>query len=180
MSTSPRRIPWGVARYAVGLTTDVFLADEWLEVDEMDYGEIRRMRVPYDEVRLVTSHDERPVALLILGALFGLPLAGFGAVVAVLQRGQSGGTVAGAILLTCGLLLLVPTAIVAWRGIRVITVCGERSKALVRFSFRHAKADAARETVLARVRRARRVAESRTQAPGDAAPEEGGPGAPSE
>lgn len=110
----------------------VYWTGEALEVDRLDYYEIRRRRVFFDEVLLVTLHSGRtaiPIVLpLLMTILFGL--------LALVSNSEP---------LVRRLLLDVAVLFVAWTlaalaPVWIVTVYGKRTRARMHFRMRQAKA----------------------------------------
>ena len=163
MSASPRRIFLGAGHHGFGVSERVYLADEWIEIDEADGTEIRRFRVPYEQVLLVTRHRQRPWALVILLGIIGIPSLLTGTLI-LLGAPSDDGRVGGLIFGVLGLALVVPAVALFAIGTHVVGVYGERSKARLRFQ-RPQRAQATHDTVIARVRRARRALEGPAAGP---------------
>jgi hypothetical protein len=114
----------------------VYRTADALEVDLVDYFNIRRRRVFFDEVELVTLHSGRGlkgmavgwVVLTLLVGLAGAPLLGSrDPKTSFLFFGIAGGFALGALLS-----LFVPV----W----TVTVFGKRTRARMRFRLRQGKA----------------------------------------
>lgn len=107
-----------------------------LEVDHLESYEIRRQRVLFDEVLLVTLHTKRggmlPWLFLGLGAFAGLCSVGP-------LMTKTGSSVGQGILAT-GLTLCALGVIVFLMPIWVVTVFGRRTKARVHFRLKERKA----------------------------------------
>lgn len=112
----------------------VFWTDEALEVDQADNYEIRRRRVFFDEILLVTLHSTRggvlPWVLALLAVPFGLLSFAFLGVQAD----------AGRVFLVMAVLLGVLAAIVALLPIWVVTAFGKRTRARMNFRMREGRA----------------------------------------
>jgi len=114
----------------------VYRTAEALEIDLMEYYNIRRRRVFFDEVQLVTLHSKRGLVLGaaawgVLALLVGLAAAG------VAKKGTSRDllaflAVAAALALRSLASLLMPV----W----TVTVFGKRTRARIRFRLRGGKA----------------------------------------
>jgi len=129
-----------------------------IEVDELDHFEVRRKRVFYDDVLLVTYHREQSWGFIVLTAilvlLFGL-LAFVASSVPPLAMTLAAVAAAALVLGTMRLLMQVD----------VVTVFGRRSKAAVRYAYRKARARQTFNEICANVaaaqrRLAREIAES--------------------
>jgi hypothetical protein len=110
-----------------------YWTDEALEVDRADNYEIRRRRVFFDEILLVTLHSTRGLLSALLPLILALLLATFAAIPNS-EPDVSRGFWTGAALfagLAVGL-ALVPV----W----VVTVYGKRTRARMHFRMRQAKA----------------------------------------
>jgi hypothetical protein len=133
--SSESRTLLGRTRWA-GTNIFVYQMPGWLEIDESEEYEVRRRRIFFDEIRLVTYNRvtgwPAVVTCLVLAAVF----AGLAAWVWLL-----GGERAGAVALA---LLGVP--FLGWALVRVllridrVTVFGPRTRARMDFTFRKARA----------------------------------------
>ena len=162
MTEASRRERLGRSGGAIGSNETVYLTEDWVEVDESDGQAIRRMRVPYDQVLLVTRSVSR---LWLLAGCLALPAVSF-LIAGVTMLFDSSIWGAGLVMIVMSLGLLAPSLMLAFIGQQVVGVYGERSKARMTF-WTHKGANVAHDRVLARVRRARRSIES---ARPDAAP----------
>ncbi len=137
----------------------VYRIADGLEVDEIDHFEVRRSRVLYEDVILVTYHRYRGALFLgITGALivlFGALSIGVG-----LNEPEAGLVFAGISVLPLLLLFALRLAF----GVDEINVYSRRSKASLRFMFRKAHARTLMREITAAVRR-RQQAVARTIAP---------------
>jgi hypothetical protein len=130
-----------------------------LEVDQIDFSGIRRRRVFFDEVQLVTLHSQRGIARLavetgILAFLVGIAAGGLGAKGDLRSLSIFFAT-AAAIVLGSLVSMLIPV----W----TVTVFGKRTRARLRFPLRSGKA----RRIYGEICRA--VAEAQAEAQKDAA-----------
>jgi hypothetical protein len=150
MSEPPRRDFVGDYR-GLAERTRVFRTPEALEVDTSDHYEIRRRRVFYDEVLLVTLHQGRSGGvyplLLVLGAL---TVALFIAVAEDPLWDRIFQGLTAFFVLAAAASFFLP----AW----TVTVYGRRTRARVRFRLREGKA----RTVYAEICRAVAAAQQRS------------------
>lgn len=134
MSAPERRVFLGRASSLVERTRVFRLADG-LEVDELDYFQIRRRRVLFGEVEMVALHSARggvlPCFFALLAALVGL--------LGMLSYEEPG--VQNTFLGTA-LALAALTAAVALVPVWTVTVFGRRTRARVQFRGRPGKAKA--------------------------------------
>jgi hypothetical protein len=115
----------------------VYWTGRALEVDHLEGYEIRRQRVLFDEVQLVTLHTKRggmlPWLFLGLGAFVGLCSIG-----PILSEGDE--NFVGKGILAVALILCLLGSILYLLPIWVVTVFGRRTKARVHFRLRERKA----------------------------------------
>ena len=112
-----------------------YWTDEALEVDQVDNYEIRRRRVFFDEILLVTLHTTRGFLLSILPLFLGLLFA----VMALAASSEP----AASTVFWIGAAVLVAFALgAALVPIWVVTVYGKRTRARMYFRLRQAKARA--------------------------------------
>jgi hypothetical protein len=151
-----------------GLRTRVYRIPDALEVDEVTVGEIRRSRVYFDDVLLITYHqDWGIVALVLLGILF---LASAGITLFSLLEGASTVPIVFFGVAVFFLLLLIVRLILR---IDVITVFGRRTSAQLKFSVRKGRA----RRVGAELERAIRATQARSAASRAKPPPSATPGA---
>ena len=126
----------------------VYSVAEGLEVDEIDHYEVRRWRVLYDDVILVTYHRYRGALFL---AITGIVAAFFGTIAILTGRAEpiAGWWLAG-FLVTPFLALFLVRLIV---GIDEVNVYSHRSQARLRFGFRKGRARQVFDDITAAVRR---------------------------
>lgn len=114
----------------------VFWTDEALEVDYADNYEIRRRRVFFDEILLVTLHSSRggvlPWVLALLAAPFGLLALAF--------SGETGN--AGLVFLAMAAALAGLAVMVGLLPVWVVTAFGKRTRARMSFRMREGRARA--------------------------------------
>lgn len=125
----------------------VYERPDGLEVDEIDYYEINRKRVYYDDVQFITLHKIYGWPFLLGTGL----LAGTFGLISILSMSSSTG--AG---LTFFLMGAIPGALFLVRlllRVDVITVYGKRSKAQITFAFRKARARETYRGICENVRR---------------------------
>lgn len=114
----------------------VYQVPDAVEVDEVTMVEIRRRRVFFDEVVLVTYHRFRQRATIAFLALAALPFLALGAVVLAQRETTMAAWFAG-----IGLVFAVPALLYAAVPAHAITVYGLRTSAriVVRFRGRRAR-----------------------------------------
>jgi len=112
----------------------VYRTADALEVDLVDHYDIRRRRVFFDEVELVTLHSRRGLRGGV--AVFGLMALSTGVAWQIVRSDP----LSGAILLglTLGLAALAVAA--AFCPVWIVTVFGKRTRARMRFNLRPGKA----------------------------------------
>jgi hypothetical protein len=131
MSERPPRVYLGSVR-SWGDRSRIYSTPEALEVDLIDHYEVRRRRVFFDEVQLVTLHETRVAGpypwilgflslIWIISALPSPPPVRYGFLIA------------GAVFLV-GALVLIASPV--W----IVTAFGKRSRAQIRFRWREARA----------------------------------------
>lgn len=161
MNERPPRIYIGSVR-SWGDRSRIYRTPEALEIDLIDHYEVRRRRVFFDEVQLVTLHETR--------AAGPYPwILGFLAFVLLLSALPSPPTVRiwfFALAGICGLVALLVIASPVW----IISAFGKRTRAQIRFRWREAKArsiyaDICRATGEAQRTLARRVGPSLDEPP---------------
>lgn len=112
----------------------VFWTDEALEVDQADNYEIRRRRVFFDEILLVTLHSTRGGVMPWLLALLAVPCGLF----ALAFTGDEADV--GRVFLVMAAVLGLLAAIVALLPIWVVTAFGRRTRARMNFRLREGRA----------------------------------------
>jgi hypothetical protein len=142
----------------------VYRTEKALEVDRLESYEIRRSRVLFDEVLLVTLHRKLggalPWLLLTLAVVMGFSAA-LASSVPELSRSLAG--VAGGLVLTGAGLFFTPL----W----VVTVFGRRTRARLQFRLREKKARAAFAQICQAVDEAQRTLAGSSQAQETGPPE---------
>lgn len=128
----------------------VFWTDEALEVDQADHYEIRRRRVFFDEILLVTLHSTRGGVLPWVLALLAVP---FGLLSLAFTGAEAD---AGRVFLVMAVILGVLAGIVAVLPVWVVTAFGKRTRARMNFRIREGRA----REVYARICRAAGQAQS--------------------
>ena len=123
----------------------VYETENALEIDEQDNFEIVRKRVFYEDVLLVTMHEQ----LGIIAIFFVLGFAAFLFLVAAIAGGAAGWEIS-----IVAIPLLVYGLIRIGRKDTIITVFGRRSKARIRFTIRKERAHRIYGEICAHVRRA--------------------------
>ena len=132
MSAAPGRVLLGRLN-TLAERVRVYRTEDGLEVDRYDYGEVRRQRLPFAEVRLVTLHSRTGGALAWVAAATALLLAGLAALLqSVPPALYAFAGVAFAVGLVAGASFVVPT----W----TVTVYGRRTAARLAFRLREEKA----------------------------------------
>jgi hypothetical protein len=110
-----------------------YWTDEGLEVDRVDNFEIRRRRVFFDEILLVTLHNTRGFVMAILPLCLGLLFA----ILALAARSEPDARAA----LWVGAALFAAFAVGAVLApVWVVTVYGKRTRARMHFRLRQARA----------------------------------------
>ncbi len=134
MSVPERRVFLGRASSLVERTR-IFRVADGLEVDELDYFQIRRRRVLFDEVEMVTLHSARGGVLPWFCALLAVVVGLLG----MLSYEEPGvqNTFLGTALALAGL-----TAVAALVPVWTVTVFGRRTRARVQLRGRPGKARA--------------------------------------
>ncbi len=128
--------------------TSVYERDNALEVDEQDAFHIRRRRVFFEDVLLVTLHDS--ISLLGIFTPFGVSSVLFLIAIAI---GHEGGWITAAFALP---FIAYGVARMAIRD-AIITVFGRRSRARIRFTLRRRKAQRTYEELCEKIRKAQEV-----------------------
>jgi len=150
------------SRTLVGSDT-AYLTADGIDLDQSVNYEVVRRRVFFDDVQLVTLHRERGLLFLVVTGAWGLlwtAIAIF--IVAINTKGWP----AAMFFLALGGPAVIAFLLRLALGREVVTVCGRRSRASLRFSmFRKQRARDVYGTICAAVRRAHYLvsrAESRT------------------
>lgn len=125
----------------------VYRFEEGLEVDEIDHYEVSRRRVFFDEVTAITFHEQMGWVVAVLLGLPALGMFTFAIVFAVADEMTAAGICAA-----IGALLAIPALVKLVVRVRVVTIFGKRSKAVMKFSFRHARARRIYEELVEEVR----------------------------
>ncbi len=131
----------------------IYLLPEALEIDQVDGYDVTRRRVFLNEVQLVTLHRQRrwPLAL-ILGALGAMMLVS-GVVVrftTTLPDNSQWPMMIGFAVISS--IFVLPSVWLMSMPVRILTVMGPRTKAVMRFSALTQRAYRVREEVLAAIR----------------------------
>jgi hypothetical protein len=138
----------------IGTRETVYQTADGIEVDSAQQFEVVRQRVLYEDIRMVTYHRRRGVAFLITTAV----MSAFFIFMGVAVAGLGGEAWIGAMVFFG---LAVPALIAfllrAVLSVDIITVYGRRSKAVIRFPFRKARARELYGTICAAARGAQRV-----------------------
>lgn len=139
----------------------IYRIPDGLEVDDIDHYEVTRRRVFFDEVTAITYHKQIGwIVALVFGlpALFLLTLAIIFAVAGEATPALVSGALAALFAIPSVIKLIVPA--------HVVTVFGKRTKAAMRFSYRHARAREIFDELVAEVRqRHDRLAAERSAVP---------------
>ncbi len=110
---------------------------EWsLETDDHEMFDVRRTRLFFDEILLVTYHQKRNAAYLIVCALF--TLLGGGIAVALMVAREWGW--AAGLFAMVGAPFLILGLHHAVTGVDVVTVFGKRTATAMEFAFRKRRA----------------------------------------
>ncbi|HWW62885.1 MAG TPA: hypothetical protein VN181_16040 [Thermoanaerobaculia bacterium] len=112
----------------------IFRTDDAIEVDDLEWVEIRRTRVFFDDVLLVTYHKE-------IGILFPVAMgviAGFWGLIALAIATSS--VEVSLIFFGLAALFAIPMILRLLLKLDVITVYGRRSKARLQFGYRKGRA----------------------------------------
>ncbi|HWM90867.1 MAG TPA: hypothetical protein VN493_08880 [Thermoanaerobaculia bacterium] len=142
-----------------------YRTDEALEIDQADNYEIRRRRVFFDEILLVTLHSTRGGVLPWVPLILMLPVLFISLIVAAAEGVDSAlpvGIPVLILLLLSGLLFLTPL----W----VVTVYGKRTRARMHFRMRQAKAREVYAEICRAASDAQRTAATRLAAEAPAPP----------
>ncbi|HEX3531685.1 MAG TPA: hypothetical protein VH988_31890 [Thermoanaerobaculia bacterium] len=165
VSGAPARRLLGTAN-GIAERVRVYRTAEALEIDRMEYYNIRRQRVFFDEVQLVTLHAKRgltvgAVAWGVLALLVGLATSG-------VARNGTAPVFSAFLAVTAALALgsLISMLAPVW----TVTVFGKRTRARIRFRLRGGKArriyeEICRATAEAQEEAALRFAAQRPQPP---------------
>jgi hypothetical protein len=136
-----------MARRLLGTTSTiasrmrVYLADEAIEVDEIEGYTGTRKRVLFDEVVLITLDRRRHISTLVTSAALGLVLAGTTlATRAADGKAMSGITIATATIMASPFWLWFLAHLAL--GVDCVTVFGKRTAAQMRFFLRKRRAQA--------------------------------------
>jgi hypothetical protein len=129
----------------------VYLADDGFEVESREYAEIVERRVLFDDIQLVTYHQEIGTAyvLITLGfaLLFLIPAIGLAIM-------NDDGWIPAIFLGAFGVPALIAAFVRLIFRVDVIMIFGRRSKAVMRFALRKSKARETYDRVCAAVRQA--------------------------
>ena len=113
----------------------VFEIDGALEVDENNFTQIERTRVYFDDVLGITIHQQVGLLYLIVTGVLAVFLGAIAVIIAV------DGPPEGALVMA---LFALPFAVAFFLRVLlkvdIITVYGKRTKAVIRFGFRKARA----------------------------------------
>lgn len=107
-----------------------FLTPNGLDVDSTQNYEIVRRKVFFDDVYLVTLHNERGIAYLVTTALFGAFFLGIAILIVAID---TDGWPWALPFFLVGLAFLIAFLIRVAMGRDVVSVFGRRSKAVLRF-----------------------------------------------
>jgi hypothetical protein len=152
--TPPRRTR--LSRWATPVSREAaYLTPEAVEVDSSEFFQMIRRRVLFEDVQLVTRHQQFGLAYLFATGFFAFLFLGVGMMIGVMSPGD--GWVAAAVFFVLGFLPLVMFVTRLIVRVDVITVYGKRSKVTVRYQFRKAKAREAYGSICAAARNAQRV-----------------------
>lgn len=129
----PRRRLLGKA-HSLSERVRTYWTDEALEVDEVDHYEIRRRRVFFDEILLVTLHTKRGSMIAWIPGLLAIFMALMAAAAVISEPtvGRIFGIITLVLLALMGVALLIPN----W----VVTVFGKRTRGRMFFQMRQGKA----------------------------------------
>lgn len=139
----------------------VYLIAEGLEIDEIDHFEVRRSRVLFEEVLLMTYHRHRGSWFFFINGFFLVMALAVSGLIA--QQDIFVGLITFAIL---GIPFLVAIVIRLIAGVDEINVYGRRTRATMRFHFRKERARTMFHEIANAVRRQQRVAPAAAPAPG--------------
>lgn len=134
MNGPPPRTYLGSVR-SWGDRANIYRTSEALEVDLIDHYEVRRRRVFFDEVQLVTLHETRaagplPWVYYLLASALILPALIIGSDSPIFRN----------TLLAIGAALVLTALAMALSPVWVVTAFGKRTRAQIRFRWREAKA----------------------------------------
>jgi hypothetical protein len=147
---APRRVKLGERRDLMGRER-VYEAAEFLECEEAEGSKVRRRRLFYDEIVLVTLHQQIGGTGLITAAI----LIGLGALAALVTAGIAGARAGGLTLLVLAPPLLAFLIMRVAIQEEIVTVFGLRGRARMAFWLRRARARAVYDGIVARVTQAR-------------------------
>ena len=144
----------------------VYSVADGLEIDEVDHYEVRRSRVLYDDVVLVTHHRYRGVWPFVFMALFA-GLLGWMSWLLYKEAPPMGEVAAATTVLPLVLLMILRALL----GVDEINVYGRRTRARLRFLFRKSYGRKLLGEITSAVRRrqeaiARRAPEEPPEPPG--------------
>jgi hypothetical protein len=133
---------------AMGGRQRVYETADALEIDEAEDNEIRRRKVYYDEILVVTYHRRIGIGYVIGCAVLALLGAGLG-----LAVGMTAGWVIGVgVSAMLWLPALIAGVLRLALGVDVVGVYGPRTRARLEFAFRKARAREVYQLVAARAR----------------------------
>lgn len=114
---------------------NVFEIEGGLEVDEINFVEIERTRVYFDDVLGITYHKQTGIAFLIGMGLLALLFGGL-ALVLALDHETEGAIAMGVVTAPFAIFFLLRVIL----KVDIITVFGRRTMACMRFQFRKGRA----------------------------------------
>jgi len=148
-------------RTKLGRSTQAFAREavyelaDGLETESSEHYEVIRKRVLFEDVLLVTYHREIGIWFMILNGLIGGLFLFLGAVIVNYQRTGNMWWIALPWVIMAAP-FLIAASLRAILGVDVVTAFGRRSKAVMRFSFRKARAREVYGHICARVRQVHR------------------------
>jgi hypothetical protein len=153
MKTPSRRTRIGRSA-TIGTRETVYQTADGIEVDSAQQFEVVRQRVLYEDIRMVTYHRRRGAGFLISTAVVSVFFIFMGIVVASIG-GDS--WIGALVFFGMALPALIAFLLRALLSVDIVTVYGRRSKAVIRFPFRKARARELYGTICAAARGAQRV-----------------------
>lgn len=137
----------------------VYRLPDGIEIDAVDGYAVSRVRVFFADVLLITLHRQHRRGWLWST---GLATAGFGFIGVLMAIG--GGLLAALPFLLCFVLPFLITFLLMCREDVIVTVFGRRTRAVMRWHWRHARAEAVYTDLVVAVREAQAAASARIEA----------------
>ncbi|HYM60141.1 MAG TPA: hypothetical protein VEZ11_04540 [Thermoanaerobaculia bacterium] len=127
----------------------VYETEGGLEIDQLDFYEVVRRRVLFEDVQLVTYHQEVRWPAVTVAGLIGL----FGLIIGIIIFLSDDKTTGGTVLIITAPFVIWPLLRI-FRKLDVVTVFGRRSKTSLRFLWRKERAREVHDQIVDQVRRA--------------------------